>query len=888
MQKKSLEDFFGKEEKVEEKKIQPTEKIHEDIQSWIEFNREFKAKMAVQPLNLKNVYLLSATYDGEKRCAVLKFYNPADGKIYLWYDNTGHKPYCLTSLPPEELEKISEVMLNEGLDHFEVVEKFNPLLDQNVKVTKIVAHDPLTIGGKPSGSLRDVIPKTRPEAKIWEADIKYYENYLYDRNLEVGVPYNLENGKLIPVRVENKSFLEQIKQVFIGEQKEFLDYILNWVQLLETPVPNLRYVALDIEVESPTVDRVPEPREALYRVICVSFVGSDGLKKVLLLRRDNVEEGDFRLPSDVKLEYCDSEVELFVKVFKLIVDYPIVVTFNGDEFDLRYLWHRAQKLGFPKEEIPIQMGREYAMLTYGIHIDLYRFFFNKAIQTYAFDQKYKEVTLQDISQILLGIGKISLEKNISDLTYLELAAYCLRDSELTFGLTSFDDHLVMKLIVALTRIAKMPMEDVSRQGVSNWIRSLMYKEHRKNGYLIPTSDEILAKKGITSTHAVIKGKKYRGAVVIEPKPGVNFNVVVLDFSSLYPSIIKKWNLSYETVRCPHEECKDNLIPETNHWVCKKKLGLTSLVIGSLRDLRVRWYKVKAKDQSFPSELRRWYSIVQRTLKVILNAAYGVFGAEHFVLYCPPVAEATTSIGRYAIKSTISKAQELGIEVVYGDTDSVFLRSPSEEQIEKLVEWSREVLGMELDVEKFYRYSVFSTRKKNYIGVYLDGNVEIKGLTGKKRNTPEFLKKAFVEMVKILGEVKSEVEFMEAKEKIKKIVKECYTKLKNKEYSLEELAFTVVLGKDIEDYEKTTPQHVKALKRLSEEEREKIGAGSIIRYVKIRREPGVKLLALASLDEIDVEKYVEHIRTTFEQVLDALDISFDEIVGVSKLESFFNN
>ncbi len=106
--------------------------------------------------------------------------------------------------------------------------------------------------------------------------------------------------------------------------------------------------------------------------------------------------------------------------------------------------------------------------------------------------------------------------------------------------------------------------------------------------------------------------------------------------------------------------------------------------------------------------------------------------------------------------------------------------------------------------------------------------------------------------------------------------------------MEELAFTVVLGKDIEDYEKTTPQHVKALKRLSEEEREKIGAGSIIRYVKIRREPGVKLLALASLDEIDVEKYVEHIRTTFEQVLDALDISFDEIVGVSKLESFFNN
>ena len=220
-----------------------------------------------------------------------------------------------------------------------------------------------------------------------------------------------------------------------------------------------------------------------------------------------------------------------------------------------------------------------------------------------------------------------------------------------------------------------------------------------------------------------------------------------------------------------------------------------------------------------------------------------------------------------------------------NTDSVFLKDPREEQIRMLVEWSRDVLGMELDVEKFYRYSVFSTRKKNYIGVYPDGNVEIKGLTGKKRNTPEFLKKAFIEMVKILGQVKSEDEFFEAKDRIKKIVQECYQKLKNKEYPLEELAFTVVLGKDIEAYNKTTPQHVKALKKLSEEEKEKIGAGSIIRYVKVKRDPGVKLLSLASIDEIDVEKYVEHIQTTFEQVLNALDISFNEIIGVSKLEFF---
>ena len=69
----------------------------------------------------------------------------------------------------------------------------------------------------------------------------------------------------------------------------------------------------------------------------------------------------------------------------------------------------------------------------------------------------------------------------------------------------------------------------------------------------------------------IKDKKYRGGLVIEPKQGIHFKVVVMDFASLYPSIIKVKNLSYETVRCSHEECKKNTIPQTNHWTCSKKM-----------------------------------------------------------------------------------------------------------------------------------------------------------------------------------------------------------------------------------------------------------------------------------------------------------------------------
>lgn len=125
----------------------------------------------------------------------------------------------------------------------------------------------------------------------------------------------------------------------------------------------------------------------------------------------------------------------------------------------------------------------------------------------------------------------------------------------------------------LSRMTKMPIDDFIRSSVSIWIQNWFYYEHRKRNYLIPLPEDILRAKGEVSTEAIIKGKKYQGAIVIQPKAGVWWDVYVLDYASLYPSIIKTRNLSYETIRCKHKECKElNKIPETNHWVCTKKLG----------------------------------------------------------------------------------------------------------------------------------------------------------------------------------------------------------------------------------------------------------------------------------------------------------------------------
>jgi DNA polymerase I len=194
---------------------------HENVKK----EKKQRAFPPVAPENLPPSYFVSASYDGRSRKALIKLYEPTSGKIYFWYDNTGHKPYCLTNLSQYELEKIDRLMKHEGFDHFELEEKFDPLLDRNVKVTKIVANDPLAIGGKPEGTIRDIIPEDFPkvsdamanneEAKVWEARIKYYQCYIYDKQLLPGMIYEVANGNLVPKILEQtEKTLQQIKATF--------------------------------------------------------------------------------------------------------------------------------------------------------------------------------------------------------------------------------------------------------------------------------------------------------------------------------------------------------------------------------------------------------------------------------------------------------------------------------------------------------------------------------------------------------------------------------------------------------------------------------------------------------------------------------------------------
>jgi DNA polymerase I len=834
--------------------------------------------------------LVSATYDGQKKSVVLKFYEPNSKKILLWTDNTGHKPYCYSKLDPEELKFLSD---RKDVLELKKIEKIDLLKDRTINVTKIIVADPLAIGGTQTDkSIRNII-------ETWESDIKYYENYLYDYSLIVGKYYTITNGKLeeysykIPdeVQLALKGLLyDKVTNMGIIDSKEFQNHISDWANLLNQPIPKIRRVSFDIEVESET-GRIPDAKIADKKITAVGFSGSDGLKQVFVLQKKDKQPGKSELDSDIKVSFYDEvkEKEMIRDTFKILTDYPFVITYNGDDFDMPYIYNRAERLGIDSKEIPLIMMRDSATLKHGVHLDLYRTFSNRSFQIYAFSHKYNDFSLNSVSEGLLNESKIDYDGELDDLSLYELANYCYNDAKLTQNLTSFNNDLLMDLLVVITRIARMPIDDISRMGVSQWIRSLFYFEHRKHNFLIPQRQELDQKSPSASTEAIIKDKKYRGGLVVEPTAGIHFDVSVMDFASLYPSIIKVRNLSYETVRCVHDECKKNTIPGTNHWVCIRKNGLTAVLIGSLRDLRVNYYKNLAKNPSLDENQKQLYTVVSQALKVILNASYGVMGAEIFPLYCLPVAEATTAVGRYTILETIEKCKSVGIEVLYGDTDSLFLKNPTIDQIQTVVIWAKEQFGVDLDLDKEYRYVVLSTRKKNYLGVQKDGKVDVKGLTGKKSHTPPFIRTLFYEILEILSKVKTTQEFAESKEKISDMIAGYAKKLKAKQIPLVELAFNVMISKAPSEYVKTVPQHIRAAKLL--EQIREIKKGDIISYVKIINKPGVKPVELARPDEIDSTKYMEFMESTFDQILSSMDLDFATLIGAPKqtgLDQFFWN
>jgi DNA polymerase elongation subunit (family B) len=146
---------------------------------------------------------------------------------------------------------------------------------------------------------------------------------------------------------------------------------------------------------------------------------------------------------------------------------------------------------------------------------------------------------------------------------------------------------------------------------------------------------------------------------------------------------------------------------------------------------------------------------QLALKILINGGYGVFGSKYFKYYDPRVAELITAYGRYTLTKMQEIAINMGFEIVYGDTDSLFLynrnesyESSKEELISRFAEECNKQLGVEVEHSKTYKTAIISDRKKHYVGwTGIQGRQpDIVGMEGEKNDRPKWINIMFRKMV----------------------------------------------------------------------------------------------------------------------------------------------
>jgi DNA polymerase elongation subunit (family B) len=418
----------------------------------------------------------------------------------------------------------------------------------------------------------------------------------------------------------------------------------------------------------------------------------------------------------------------------------------------------------------------------------------------------------------------------------------------------------------LSRIANLPLNRTYRNySVSHWIRSMLNSYYRTHNILIPNPEEL--KLGDTRKYVT-------GALAIAPEPGTYLNMHVLDFESLYPGCIDVFNLSYETIQCPHPECQKNLVPgQPNIHVCMKRRGIYSALVGALRDLRLQHYKPHIREASTESNVLA----ASEVLKLFLVSCYGVTIRSHG-LASPLLGEAITAYGRHVLQSTWDLAKGMGLRPKYGDTDSVFLDNPTVEETWNLIQDVSGKFRLQLAYDRVYSVCVLSTIKA-YFGILPNGEPEIKGLAIAKSNSPRFFQQTFQRCLTQLAEGRrSPSDFETAKQQVPEIVIEAVRSLRERAVSLADLEYRVELRED--PHEKLTskrlPQPYQAAWLLMKQGKapargETIGFVKVLPFRLQGRQFTVKPTSQANPKEIDLDDYALSLYTSLSQAFDPMNI-----------------
>jgi DNA polymerase-2 len=664
----------------------------------------------------------------------------------------------------------------------------------------------------------------------FEADVRFAIRYLIDRGIRGSVAIDGD-----------------------GRPGDGLDVVFQNPDLRPADwTPGLTVLSLDIETD---------PRA--QRLLSAALVGC-GVSEVLLLTGAGQDvpprARPFRGQRDLLAALCARIRQ---------IDPDVLTGWNVIDFDLAVLERIAGRLG-----VPLALGRgpgavrlrpdrsawtaSRASVPGRVVLD------GIALLRGAF-VKMEEYSLDFVAHEVLGEGKTMtgpgraeeiLEAFRSDRA--RLVDYNLHDARLVLEI--LERLRLVELAVERSLLTGMPPDRVAAS-IASFDFLYLSELHRRDVVAPTVGGEV---EGDVPT---------AGGHVLDPEPGLYRNVLVFDFKSLYPSLIRTFQID-PLGFVPAPGPADDPIVAPNGAAFRREPGILPRLLDDLFPRR----DAAKRDRN---------AVASQAIKILMNSFYGVLGTPACRFYNPAIANAITSFGREVLLWSKARIEAAGLRVLYGDTDSLFVPSGEEDPEdarragEELVEALNRDLArhvrerwrvdsrLELEFDRLYlrlllphvRHGTAGARKR-YAGLVPEGagtRVVFTGMEVVRRDWTPLAKDVQTELYRRLFH----------DEPVEAYLRETVARLRAGGLD-DRLVYRKALRKDLADYTATTPPHVAAARKMG------AGPGRLIAYVMTSGGPEP---ASGRLSPIDHEHYVQkQVRPVAEPVLDVLGLDFDRAVG----------
>jgi len=311
-------------------------------------------------------------------------------------------------------------------------------------------------------------------------------------------------------------------------------------------------------------------------------------------------------------------------------------------------------------------------------------------------------------------------------------------------------------VIELARLTQLPMQKQSRAAIGTGLASMQMSYAYQNNILIPAEK----KEGEDFKTADGLLLSDRGGLVFLPEPGYHEQIAELDFASMFPSLMEMHNISPETINCSC--CHNQIVPELHYTICEKRRGIVPATLKPVVDKRA-YYKKKKREATSPEE-RQKYDNRQNALKWMLVTCFGYLGYKNARFGRIEAHESVNAFARDSLLTAKEIAEESGFHLVHAIIDCIWLKKPgaTKKDYEQLCAKIKNVVGVDISLEGIYNWILFPTSKVDpgiptagkYVGWYTHGEMKVRGIEVRRRDTPYYIKKMQEHLLKMLKEVKS--------------------------------------------------------------------------------------------------------------------------------------